>query len=299
MRNKSQQIRNLVAFGALYCAAASSAYAQVGLVLMPARAELSIKAGEQRSGSLKLISQSEHPVHLRGDALDFQIDENATARYAREIPREKTVSCKNWLTLNPAEFDIKKDSVVNVSYTLRPPAGLTEGSYVCAAGFSTLPNWPQPAEGIGDRSPLNLFATVFVTIGSPAVTGSIKEVKIETVGAKSRSPAGWRAVVVVQNSGTMYFRPKGTFEVLNADGTAIESLDFPSLPVLRQRDQRFIFPIHSTLSPGSYRLRIRIQIGDKPIQEKLTNIIIDTPSAPGRTAEYPFPVFSTEATQPR
>src|SRR5215471_7654348 len=119
MRKKSGQLRNLIACGALFFAVAtSSAYAQVGLALTPARAELTIKAGEQRSGTLKLFSQSERPVHLRSEVLDFQIDENATARYERELPRERSVSCKNWLSLNPAEFDIKKDDVVNVSYSL-------------------------------------------------------------------------------------------------------------------------------------------------------------------------------------
>ena len=295
MENKSRQLRNLLAFGALYCAAAtSSAYAQVGLALAPARAELSIKVGEQRSGTLKVLSQSAQPVHLRSEVLDYEIDENATARYERELPREKSASCKSWLTLSPAEFDIKKDGVLNVSYSLHPPAGLTEGSYACAAGFTTLPNWPQPTES-GNRGASNLFATVFVTIGSPAVSGSIKEVKVEPVGTKSKSPAGWRAVVVIENSGTMYFRPKGTFEVLSLDGKTIEAFDFPSLPVLRQREQRFIFPINSNLGPGSYRFRVRISLGNK-IQEKLADVVVDTPTPPVRTAEYPTPVFSTERT---
>jgi len=290
---KPQLLRDVFVFGALFgIATTSSAYAQVGLALAPARAELSVKAGEQRTGSLKLFSQSEQAVHLKGEALDFQIDESATARYERDLPREKAVSCKNWLILNPMESEIKKGEVLNVSYTIRPPAQLAEGSYACAAGFTTLPNWPQQQEPENRGAP-TVLATVFVTIGNPSVSGSIKELKVEPVGSKTRTPAGWRAVVVVQNSGTMYFRPKGTFEILNAEGSIIESLDFPSLPVLRQRDQRFIFPIHTALNPGSYRFRVRMQIGDKPVQEKTTNVVVDVPS-PAKTAEYPFPVFSAE-----
>ena len=99
--------------------------------------------------------------------------------------------------------------------------------------------------------------------------------------------------MVLQNSGTMYFRPKGTFEVLSIDGKTIQSFDFLSLPVLRQREQRFIFPMNSNLTPGSYRFRVRVTMGDK-VQEKLTYVVVDTPSEHVQSTEYPTPVFSTQ-----
>ena len=48
----------------------------------------------------------------------------------------------------------------------------------------------------------------------------------------------------------MYYRPTGKLDVLDADGKILESQDFQSLPVLRERKQRFLFPIKTHLDPG-------------------------------------------------
>jgi hypothetical protein len=89
---------------------------------------------------------------------------------------------------------------------------------------------------------------------------------------------------VLENAGKMYFRPTGKLEVLDGDGKPVESADFASLPVLRQREQRFLFPLKNRLAPGQYKLRAQVDLGTKEVQQGAVDVVIDpsaaTPEAP-------------------
>jgi hypothetical protein len=50
---------------------------------------------------------------------------------------------------------------------------------------------------------------------------------------------------------------------------------------LRQRDQRFLFPLKTHLEEGHYKLRVRIDIGTGEIQEGSLDVSVEpTPEAP-------------------
>ncbi len=257
------------------------ARAQLGLGLAPMRVELRMAPGQQYSGSLKLSTESEEKVRVRAEMLDFNIDAKDTPQFERELPQEAAYSCKKWLSLNPMEIELEKGGFLLVRYTLRLPADLPEGSYNCAAGFTTLPTAEQVA-GMGMRMAVRAVAALYVTVGTPPIHGRLKEIKLEPLPAgKESEPEGWQAVVVLENSGLMYFRPTGKLEVLDAEGKAVETADFPSLPVLRQRDQRVLFPLKTHLEAGHYKLRVRIDIGTGEIQEGSLDVSVElTPEAP-------------------
>jgi len=245
------------------------------------RVELRMAPGQQYSGSLKLSTESEEKVRVRAEILDFNIDAKDTPQFERDLPQEAAYSCKKWLSLNPMEIELEKGGFLLVRYTLRLPADLPEGSYNCAAGFTTLPTAEQ-VTGMGVRMAVRAVAALYVTVGSPPIHGRLKEIKLEPLPAgKESEPEGWQAVVVLENSGLMYFRPTGKLEVLDAEGKAVERADFPSLPVLRQRDQRVLFPLKTHLEAGHYKLRVRIDIGTGEIQEGSLDVSVEpTPEAP-------------------
>jgi len=272
----------LAVFGALLIVGATRpARAQLGLGLAPMRVELRMAPGQQYSGSLKLSSESDGKARVRAEMLDFNIDDKATPQFERDLPQEAAYSCKKWLSLNPMEIELEKRGALMVRYTLRLPADLPEGSYNCAAGFSTLPAAEQ-VTGMGMRMAVRIVAAFYVTVGSPPIHGKLKEIKLEPLPAgKESEPAGWQAVVILENSGLMFFRPTGKLEVLDAEGKAVETADFPSLPVLRQRDQRFLFPLKTHLEVGHYKLRTRVDIGTGEIQEGSLDVAVEpTPETP-------------------
>jgi hypothetical protein len=256
------------------------------------RVELRMAAGQQYSGSLKLSSESGEKVRVRAEVLDFDIDAKATPQFERDLPQEAAYSCKKWLSLNPMEIEIDKRAALMVRYTLRLPADLPEGSYNCAAGFTTLPP-VEKAAGMGMRMAVRVVAALYVVVGAPPILGKLKEIKLEPLpSVKESEPDGWQAVVVFENSGLMFYRPTGKLEVLDAEGKAVETMELPSLPVLRQRDQRFLFPLKTHLEVGHYKLRAQVDIGTGEIQQGSLDVAVEPPAKasevqPGRAAQHP------------
>jgi len=121
------------------------------------------------------------------------------------------------------------------------------------------------ADGIGMRITVRVVASIYVVIGTPAISGAMKAAKIERI-PQSEQPA-WRGVVVLDNPTSMHFRPVGEVVLLDGNGSVLETLPFISLPVLPKREQRFIFPLKTDLSMGEYKLRVRVDIGTNEIQE--------------------------------
>ena len=217
--------------------------AQMGLGLVPMRNELNIAPGQQVSGALKLSSESGAKVRIRAEVDDFFIDDTDTPQFERDIPHEAAYSCKTWLSLNPMEIELEKGGSLLVRYTIRVPADAAEGSYNCAAGFTTLrPASETAAEGMGMHMAVRIVSAFYVQVGKPAVVGSLKEIKLEAIPPPAAPAEGtaatdvkdpkdakgnWQAVVVLENSGQMYFRPAGKLEVLSADGKTVETDDFP------------------------------------------------------------------------
>jgi len=267
------------------------ARAQLGLALAPMRVELRMAPGQQYSGLLKLSSQSEERVRVRAEALDFNINAQATPQFEPELPQEAAYSCKKWLSINPMEIEIDKRATLVVRYTLQLPNDLAEGSYNCAAGFTTLPPAEQ-AQGMGMRVAVRVVASLYVVVGSPPILGRLKEIKLEPLASgKESDTSGWQAALVLENIGLMFYRPTGKLEVLDAQGNAVEKADLPSLPVLRQREQRFIFPLKTRLEEGHYKLRAQVDIGTGEIQQGSLDVSVEPPSqgSQGHTGSAPQP----------
>ena len=257
---------------------AAPAWAQLGLGLVPMRVELHMTPGQQYSGSLKVSSQSGAKTRVRAEVLDFDIDDTTTPQFERDLPQEAAVSCKKWLSLNPMEAELENGGFLTARYTLRLPTDIAEGSYNCAAGFTTLPVAEQATAGMGMRMAVRVVAAIYVVVGSPPVRGGLKEFKLEaTPPAKDSKEAGWQAVVVLENQGRMYFRPTGKLEVVDDKNQVVETEEFTSLPVLRERSQRFIFPLKVHLDPGHYKLRAHVDIGTGEIQEGSADVTVDQP----------------------
>src|SRR5262249_49309478 len=146
--------------------------------------------------------------------------------------------CRDWLSVNPMEAELSAKGETAVRYTLRVPANAQPRSYYCAAGFTTLPRLEQ-GSGMGIRSAVRVVAALYVIVGNPVVEGSLSEISLESVPGS----ADQRAVVVLENSGHMYYRPTGKLDVLDLEGNQIETFELTPLPVLPERKQRFLFPL--------------------------------------------------------
>jgi len=240
--------------------------------LSPLRLEITLSAGMTHSGQLTLTNESENPIRVRSELLDFYIDDTGTPQFAREYPAEAPYSCRSWLSLNPRETELPAKSSTTVRYTLRVPEALEPRSFHCAAGFTTQPTADQ-VSAMGVRTAVRMVAAFYVLVGEPAVEGEIEDVTLEPF--RSGESTGWRAVVALRNWGHKYFRPAGTLELLDENGSVAETHPFPALPVLPNRRQRFLFPLETSLKPGPYRLRVRVDFGGSEILQ--TTVTLRSP----------------------
>ena len=140
-------------------------HAQLGLGLVPMRQELKITPGQQVSGALKLSSESGIKTRIRAEVDDFDIDATDTPQFERNLPQEAAFSCKNWLSLNPMEIELEEGGSLLVRYTIRVPADAAEGSYACAAGFTTLPSADQAAgQGVGMHMAVRIVSAFYKSL---------------------------------------------------------------------------------------------------------------------------------------
>ena len=273
----TNSIRRFLQLGSLafiFALGTTAASAQVGLGMSPMRLELRMNAGTQYSGALNLSNTANAKLRIRTELLDFFIDGEDTPQFGREWKQETPYSCRKWLSINPMEIEAPESSQVIARYTIRVPEGTPEGGYHCAAGFTTLP----PAEqvsGTGLHMAVRVVTAFYVVVGAPTVQGALKEIKLEPVAPDAKNPApGWQAVVVVDNPTLVHFRPQGQLALIDGSGKVLETLDFPQLPVLPKRSQRFIFKLKTGMNDASYTLRARVDVGTGILQEGTASVVV-------------------------
>jgi len=225
------------------------------------RLELRLAPGASYSGTLRLYNEGDL-TRARASVLDFHIDDQQVPQFEPSLTEEAAYSCRSWVTVNPMEAELNLRAALPVRYTLRVPAGAEPRSYYCAVGFTSLP--PATDTGrLGIRTAVRVVAAFYVIVGDPPIEGRLSAISIENIPASENV----RAVVVLENSGRMFYRPKGTLAVSDPSGALIESHDLTSLPVLPERKQRFLIPLQKITAGQPCVLRVRVELGTREIQE--------------------------------
>jgi hypothetical protein len=243
--------------------------AQVGLGLAPMRLELRLAAGAQHSGAVNLTSDSQGPVRVVVEPLDFFIDSSGSPQFSQSLASEQNYTCRDWLAINPMEMELSPGGQTPVRYTVRVPQSAAERSYHCAVGFTTVPT-AGDLQTTGLKSAVRIVEVFYVIVGHPATDGAVDGLTLRYI--KDGPQPGWNAVVSIQNRGLMYFRPSGDLEVLDESGKVVESAHFIPMPVLPQRLQDFLFPLKLAGGPGPYTLRARVDLGGDEIQEAAASV---------------------------
>ena len=254
-------LANSIALGVL---AAPLASGQIGLALAPMRIELRMTPGSRQTGTLALSNDSSARIRVRAEALDFYIDATGTPQFSREFPLEASLSCRQWLSLNPMEMELEPGVQIMVRFSIDVPASTVDGGYHCGAGFTTMQVPTEPLKN-GLRTAVRAVAVFYPVLGNPPIDGVLKSIKLEPVSDPQQGK--YNVVVVMKNSGLTHFRPHGDVEVLDEAGKKVDSASFQPLPVLPNREQRFLFPMKTQLEKGSYTFHARVDIGTNEIQE--------------------------------
>ena len=249
---------------------AGSLHGQMGLGMVPMRVDYELAPGAVQSGVLVLASNAPAAVRITGQILDFYLDDTGTPQFGREYKREAEFSCRTWVVANPMEVELNPNAQIPVRYTIRVPQTAAARSYHCGIGYTTQPTAGE-VKAIGLRTAVQIVGAIYVVVGKPAIEGTVKDLRLEYV-PDPKTP-GWRAIVTINNAGLMHFRPVGDLDVLDQNGTVVESIQFVPMPVLPKRDQSFAFPLKLAAGEGKYTLRARVDLGGNEIQEATANVV--------------------------
>lgn len=247
--------------------------AQVGLGLSPMRLEMKLMPGREQSGVLTLSSDSGDKVRVRAEALDFWIDQDQTPQFEPRLASEDGFSCRDWVTVNPVETEVSPSKQVNIRYTVRVPAKVeSPRGYHCAIGFTTLPT-DNDEGATGIKTAVRVVSAFYVVAGNPGIEAQFKELRLvhSTDGDKPK----WVGEVIVQNHCLTHFRPIGELSILDSGGNVVESVELTPLPVLPQRDQRYVVAFTTDLHPGVYTLRARVDFGTNVIEEGTASVHVE------------------------
>jgi hypothetical protein len=269
--------RTIILFAATAgIAAGSNLFAQVDLGLSPMRVDFAAIAGKSYSSILTLTNSGNEKGRVRVELLDLYIDETMTPQFVSKAPAEALYSCRSWLTVNPMELEMEPKSQVSARFTVRTPLTAREQGFHCAIGFRTLPALSD-ASGSTMLTAVRMIAAIYPTVGTPAISGEIKDLSLEPVPNDPENR--WRAVVVMENSGSMLYRPVGDIEVIDSSGHVVESGKLAAFPALPSRKQRYLLPLTMSLAPGQYTVRARIDVG-KERQEASRSMTIPYSATP-------------------
>ncbi len=246
------------------------AHAELGLALTPMRVEIRIAPGSQYTDSLRLTNDGDDPVRVRGDLLDFFMDETMTPQFAPRLEQEMQFSCRNWLQVNPSELDIPAAENFRVRYTLRVPPDTPEGEYHCGAAFVTMPPIDPNRAPMGMQIAVRAVSAFYIFVGDPVSQPQFKDLSV-----RSRPDGTWEAFAVFGNDGLRHFRVDGFVEVQDENGLVVDRVEFPSIPVLPKRNQNFTIKLNDSLAPGAYTLWAQADVGLPEILETFTKVVIE------------------------
>jgi hypothetical protein len=246
------------------------ARAELGIALAPMRIEIQISAGGQYSESFRLSNESAEPVRVRGELLDWYLDDSMTPQFADRYEQEKDFSCRDWLQINPREMDLVANGTFRVRYTLRVPAETPEGEYHCGAGFVTMPPIHPSQPAMGMFIAVRAVAAFYVVVGNPSSEPSFKDLSLRTA-----SDGAWEAVAWFENQGLRHYRIQGFVEVLDERGQIVERVEYPSVPVLPKRVQTLPLRLKASLPPGAYQVRSQADVGLPEILEATTRVVVE------------------------
>jgi hypothetical protein len=233
---------------------------QVGLGLEPMRVDVPIAPGSTYSDSLQLTSQVDILTHVRGEVLDFYIDEDENPQFGT-YPAVKN-SCRDFLRVTPRDSDIAARENRIVRYTFKVPDNIKNGTYHCAIGFTTQPVPSGQAAGLAIN--VQVVTAFYINVGKPVYSSEVKELSVQKDPADPNKPL--RAFCLLRNSGEYVWRPIGELDVVTPDGQIRDHVPVRPLPVFPDQNQRFLFPLKTPVQGGDI-LRLRIDVGNGEIEE--------------------------------
>jgi hypothetical protein len=210
--------------------------------------DLTIDAGTTVTEKVLIANTGEITNDLRTYATNAFTKQGggfAAAEYGTE-PNDVT----KWLDYPEETFDIEVGQGVERTFTVTVPPGTAPGEYITAIAAANA-----EAGGIEGTSELNQITryVIPVLITVPGETTVGFEIGNVTLTSLSDSLL---IQIPLTNTGDVRVRPKGTVDLLSADGTLVSSFPVEMESIYAHDSTTLTLGINGSIAPGTYQVRV-------------------------------------------
>lgn len=231
--------------------APSSAPANLGLDVAPAKLDVSIPPGVTYNVPITVHNSSTTSTHVQATMVDFGVAQNGDYQFGRIGTRP--YSLMKWASINPREFDIAAGTTQQVRLSISAPDGGITGEYAGIIFFQTRPE--RRAGGVA------FSARIATKIYDVVPNTEKRKGAIEKMTALHGS-GGESYRVLFKNLGNAHVYLRGTLEI-KRNGSTVERITMPSEVLVERGGERLIEVTGRKLDPGHYSAIALVDYGGK------------------------------------
>lgn len=207
-----------------------SAEAAQGFTIFPAKVSLTIDKGTEQSSWIKVTNAGDSRVGVLVSVQDMVPTANSGSfNYVPKAPG--VTSLVDWITVDKKyakPFNLNPNESKEVPFTIKVPADASPGSRFAIVFFAT---GAPPGKGGQLNVSARVGALVFLTVpGDFRQTGEILNFRPDSKFLFQKEPVIFK--FDFQNTGTVYFEPKGAITVTNIFGKTTDTIPIEGQIVL-------------------------------------------------------------------
>lgn len=249
-----------------------------GIGLAPARFELPMRPGTERTVVVNIIynssSPQSQPCRLMATLGDWTILPDGNVDYFKAGTQPN--SAAPWMIYSPGEVTAMPGKIHPVRITITVPNTATPGDHLAALFVESRPDnlkLEQNQKQLVLR--FRMAALFYIQIPDLTRKGSLENLKA------TADDEGIDVVPTIKNTGNSRLRPQHSIRVVDARGTVVaEMADTESLPILGASTVSRALHIDKTIPPGSYSVIYRVDFKDgSPLIEGQTDLSVKARTA--------------------
>jgi len=227
----------------------------------PARVEVTMKPGEDTTGSIIVLNYDEEkPVRVKAYIQDLVYLPDGSNDFLKL--GSTPWSLNDWIRIGPTEFDIPPGKQETVRYMISMPKGATGGRYGMIF-FETVPA-PSEIKRVGASINFRLGSVVLVTAeGTAAVNAKLKGLSVKPPEKGGPVEISW----TVYNDSNILVRPIGSVKIIDAGKKEVATIDANKLKegVFPKTARTFSSQYKETLPKGLYHVQIVLDYGGEAL----------------------------------
>ena len=233
------------------------AQAKIGFTIFPAKLSLEVNKGSEYNGVISLTNDGDDKTMVLADVQDI-IPTSGSSGYSYLPKAPGITTLVDWIEVSRKPFELKPHQTKEIPFTIKVPADASAGSRFAVIFVAT--------GSLGGGGQLNVSArtgtVILLTVpGDFRQTGEILNFRGPGF-VWSRNPLAFK--FDFNNTGTVYFEPKGTIVVSNVFGKKIVDMEVAGNVVLPtgMRTLEAVWPSPGWLL-GMYKAHLAINVTGK------------------------------------